>query len=112
MEDDDMDLLEARFALWLKKIMGYSVPRLASKHRKYRKKQLLILDSPIYDDNEEGMIDRMAADEDIDITEEICSNIEVQKKLSKLPKKQRTTVIYTILSGCSEAKTAKKMGIS
>ncbi|MCR4431230.1 MAG: ECF-type sigma factor [Tepidanaerobacteraceae bacterium] len=31
---------------------------------------------------------------------------------TRLPKKQKMTVVYTILSGYSEAETAKKMGIS
>ncbi|RKL61728.1 sigma-70 family RNA polymerase sigma factor [Thermoanaerobacteraceae bacterium SP2] len=110
-EDYDMDLLEANLVIWVKNSMKYAVERLADKYETYSKTQLSILICPVYDDNEEEMIDRVA-DENVDIAEEICSDMEAQKKLSRLPKKQKATVIYTILSGYSEAETAKKMRIS
>ncbi|MDN5313042.1 MAG: Sigma-70, region 4 [Thermoanaerobacteraceae bacterium] len=46
------------------------------------------------------------------MAEEICSDIETKQKLSRLPKKQKMTVVYTILLGYTEAETAKKFGTS
>jgi len=101
-EDYDMDLLEANLVIWVKN----------SKYETYNKTQLPILNYPVYDDNEEEMIDQ-TADENIDIAEEICSSMEVEKKLSKkLTEKEKAIIINTILLGYTEAETAKKFGTS
>ncbi|MCR4431217.1 MAG: sigma-70 family RNA polymerase sigma factor [Tepidanaerobacteraceae bacterium] len=111
-EDYDMDLLEANLVIWVKNSIKYAVERLADKYETYNNTQLPILNCPVYDDNEEEMIDQIA-DENIDIAEEICSSIEVGKKLSKkLTEKEKTIIIHTILLGYTEAETARKMGIS
>lgn len=81
-EDYDMDLLEANLVLWVKNSMKYAVERLADKYETYNNTQLPILNCPVYDDNEQEMIDQIA-DENVDIAEEICSIIEVEKNYQK-----------------------------
>ncbi|RKL61291.1 sigma-70 family RNA polymerase sigma factor [Thermoanaerobacteraceae bacterium SP2] len=111
-EDYDMDLLEANLVIWVKNSIKHAVERLADKYETYNNTQMPILNCPAYDDNEEEMIDQVT-DENADMAEEICSSIEVEKKLSKkLTEKEKTIIIHTILLGYTEAETARKMGIS
>ncbi|MCR4432397.1 MAG: sigma-70 family RNA polymerase sigma factor [Tepidanaerobacteraceae bacterium] len=110
-EDYDMDLLEANLVIWVKNSMKHAVERLADKYETYNNTQTPILNCPAYDDNEEEMIDQIA-DENADMVDDICSDIETKQKLSRLPKKQKMTVVYTILLGYTEAETAKKFGTS
>jgi DNA-directed RNA polymerase specialized sigma subunit len=100
---DDDDQQEAHFIIWLEKSLKYAALRLAIKHRKSREKELLILNSPINDDSEEDIIDRVE-DKNVDVVGTVCSNIFVEELLSALTEKQRAVIEYT--------ETAVKLGIS
>ncbi|AYO29468.1 hypothetical protein D2962_01550 [Biomaibacter acetigenes] len=81
-EDYDMNLLEANLVIWIKNYIKYAVEYITDKYETYSKTQLPILNCPVYDDNEEEMIDQ-GADENADMAEEICSSIEVEKNYQK-----------------------------
>jgi RNA polymerase sigma-B factor len=71
----------------------------------------LILNSPVNDDNEEDIIDRME-DENIDVAGTVSSNLFVEELLSSLTEKQRAVIEYQVLQGYTETETAIKLGIS
>jgi len=108
---DDDDQQEAHFIIWLEKSLKYAALRLAIKHRKSREKELLILNSPINDDSEEDIIDRVE-DKNVDVVGTVCSNIFVEELLSALTEKQRAVIEYKVLQGYTETETAVKLGIS
>lgn len=71
----------------------------------------MILNSPVNDDNEEDIIDRME-DENIDVAGTVSSNLFVEELLSSLTEKQRAVIEYQVLQGYTETETAIKLGIS
>ncbi|SHM84170.1 Sigma-70, region 4 [Caldanaerovirga acetigignens] len=71
----------------------------------------MILNSPVNDDNEEDIIDRME-DENIDVAGTVSSNLFVEEFLSSLAEKRRAVIEYQVLQGYTETETAIKLRIS
>ncbi|MCF6097761.1 hypothetical protein L1766_12330 [Thermovorax subterraneus] len=59
----------------------YAAQRLAIKHRKSREKELLIFNSPVNDDSEEDIVDRLG-DKNFYIAGIVCSDTLVEELLS------------------------------
>ncbi|WP_066354926.1 sigma-70 family RNA polymerase sigma factor [Fervidicola ferrireducens] len=94
---------EAYFIKWLEKSLKYAALRLSIKHRKSRQKELLILNSPVNDDSEEDVIDRIE-DKNIDVADTVCSNLFIEELLLPLTEKQRVVIKYEVLQGLRKPK--------
>lgn len=108
---DNLTPHETSFISWLETTLKYAALHLSIKHHKQREKELLILNAPVFEDDEEEMI-HYIEDENVNVAEEAIDDLVIQEALSILTEKQRKVIVDKFFYGYTESEIAQKMGIS
>lgn len=92
--------------------LRHEVTRLAKKHRRLKKHELLILDEFNQNTGDESarIIDTIAANSNT--AAEAENSLFLQEALSLLTPEQKKVILATVLEGVTEQKAAKELGMS
>ncbi|KJS17410.1 MAG: DNA-directed RNA polymerase subunit sigma-24 [Peptococcaceae bacterium BRH_c4b] len=109
----EADPEDARIMAWFLTGLRREAHRLAKKHRRLKKRELLILDGPVkwnVENDGIAMVDTVAAV--VDTFTEAEESIYIHDMLSTLTSQQQKVIMATIIKGATEREVALELGMS
>lgn len=113
LNDEGKNITQAKLLNWFNTSLSRETIKLAKKHEKIKQNELLILNAPISnsDNDSEELLDVIQLSQNI-LEATVCENLMVKKILSVLTERQRIVTILNIIYGYSESEIAKMLNVS
>ncbi len=111
--DKEKNIIQAKILNWFNTSLSRETIKLAKKHERIKQNELLILNAPIQnsDNDSEELLDVIQLSHNI-LETTVCENLMTKKILSVLTERQRIVIILNIIYGYSESEIAKMLNVS